>query len=154
MFNTDESIQDFARSCMNYALGVKYPLYLSTKNTILKRYDGRFRDIFAEIFEREFKVKFYTIGAGRDAEGPFGIMQRVDHGEIKMLAEKTGGEFYLAEDADALRHVYAEIDRMEKVELKDPSYRVEERFLPFLVAGIVAMLLGFVLEGLLFQEAP
>ena len=58
MFNTDASIQDFARSCFNYALDVKYPLYLSTKNTILKRYDGRFRDIFAEIYQREFKAKF------------------------------------------------------------------------------------------------
>jgi isocitrate dehydrogenase len=58
MFNTDESITDFARSCFNYALDVKFPLYLSTKNTILKRYDGRFRDIFAEIYAREFKAKF------------------------------------------------------------------------------------------------
>jgi isocitrate dehydrogenase len=58
MFNTDESITDFARSCFNYALDVKFPLYLSTKNTILKRYDGRFRDIFAEIYAREFKSKF------------------------------------------------------------------------------------------------
>ena len=62
MFNTDESITDFARSSMNYALDVKYPLYLSTKNTILKRYDGRFRDIFADIFEREFKEKFEAAG--------------------------------------------------------------------------------------------
>jgi isocitrate dehydrogenase len=60
MFNTDESISDFARSCFNYALDVKYPLYLSTKNTILKRYDGRFRDIFADIYQREFKAKYET----------------------------------------------------------------------------------------------
>jgi isocitrate dehydrogenase len=58
MFNTDASIRDFARACFNYALAVKYPLYLSTKNTILKRYDGRFRDIFAEIYQREFKARF------------------------------------------------------------------------------------------------
>ena len=58
MYNTDESIKGFARSCFNMALSKKWPLYLSTKNTILKKYDGRFKDIFAEIFEDEFKQKF------------------------------------------------------------------------------------------------
>ena len=58
MYNLDQSIVDFARASMNYALGRKYPLYLSTKNTIVKAYDGRFKDIFAEIFEKEFKAKF------------------------------------------------------------------------------------------------
>src|SRR5688500_997160 len=58
MYNTDESIKGFARSCFNIALSKKWPLYLSTKNTILKKYDGRFKDIFAEIFENEFKQKF------------------------------------------------------------------------------------------------
>ncbi len=55
MYNTDASIQEFARSCMNYALSKKAPLYLSTKNTILKAYDGRFRDIFQQVFDKEFK---------------------------------------------------------------------------------------------------
>ena len=58
MFNVDESIRGFARSCFNMALQKGWPLYLSTKNTILKKYDGRFKDIFAEIFEQEFKEKF------------------------------------------------------------------------------------------------
>ncbi len=58
MFNTDESIYGFARSCMAYALGKGYPLYLSTKNTILKSYDGRFKDIFAEVYAKEFQEKF------------------------------------------------------------------------------------------------
>lgn len=58
MFNVDESICGFARSCFNLALQKSWPLYLSTKNTILKKYDGRFKDIFAEIFEAEFKEKF------------------------------------------------------------------------------------------------
>jgi len=62
MYNTDESIQGFARSCFNMALSKKWPLYLSTKNTILKKYDGRFKDIFAEIFENEFKQKFKEAG--------------------------------------------------------------------------------------------
>jgi len=58
MYNLDGSIRDFARASMNYALSRGYPLYLSTKNTILKAYDGRFKDIFAEIYEAEFKDKF------------------------------------------------------------------------------------------------
>ena len=58
MYNVDESIEGFARSCFNMALNKKWPLYLSTKNTILKKYDGRFKDIFQTIFENEFKAKF------------------------------------------------------------------------------------------------
>jgi isocitrate dehydrogenase len=58
MYNYDDSIRDFARATMRYALDRGYPLYLSTKNTILKAYDGRFKDIFAEIFEAEFKAEF------------------------------------------------------------------------------------------------
>lgn len=62
MYNTDESIKGFAYSCFNTALQKKWPLYLSTKNTILKKYDGRFKDIFQEIFENEFKTKFAEAG--------------------------------------------------------------------------------------------
>jgi len=58
MYNLDESIRDFARASMNYALNRGYSLYLSTKNTILKQYDGRFKDIFQEVFDAEFKDKF------------------------------------------------------------------------------------------------
>lgn len=58
MYNTDESIRGFARSCFNMALQKKWPLYMSTKNTILKKYDGRFKDIFQEIYENEFKAEF------------------------------------------------------------------------------------------------
>ncbi len=58
MYNTDESIIGFARSCFNQALSKKWPLYLSTKNTILKKYDGRFKDIFEDIYQQEFKQKY------------------------------------------------------------------------------------------------
>ncbi len=58
MYNQDESIRDFARASMNYALGRKVPCYLSTKNTILKAYDGRFKDLFQEIYEAEFEANF------------------------------------------------------------------------------------------------
>ena len=62
MYNLDDSIRDFARASMNYGLGRKFPVYLSTKNTILKAYDGRFKDIFQEIFEAEFKEAFDEAG--------------------------------------------------------------------------------------------
>ena len=58
MYNLDQSIRDFARACMNYGLNRKWPVYLSTKNTILKNYDGRFKDLFQEVYEKEFKKKF------------------------------------------------------------------------------------------------
>jgi isocitrate dehydrogenase len=58
MYNLDDSIRDFARASFNYGLVRKYPVFLSTKNTILKAYDGRFKDIFADVFEKEFKAEF------------------------------------------------------------------------------------------------
>ncbi len=62
MYNLDESIRDFARASLNYGLIRKYPVYLSTKNTILKTYDGRFKDIFEEIYQAEFKAEFDKLG--------------------------------------------------------------------------------------------
>ena len=62
MYNLDQSIKDFARACMNYGLNRKWPVYLSTKNTILKEYDGRFKDLFQEIYENEFKKQFIEKG--------------------------------------------------------------------------------------------
>ena len=62
MYNTDESIRGFAHSCFNTALQKKWPLYLSTKNTILKKYDGRFKDIFEEIYEADYKAKYAAAG--------------------------------------------------------------------------------------------
>lgn len=62
MYNTDESIEEFARSSFEFALQRKYPLFFSSKNTILKQYDGRFRDIFQEIYENEYRTKFQRAG--------------------------------------------------------------------------------------------
>ena len=62
MYNLDESIRGFARACMNYGLDLGWPVYLSTKNTIMKIYDGRFKDIFEEVFQAEYKDKFAAAG--------------------------------------------------------------------------------------------
>ncbi|MEQ4600376.1 MAG: NADP-dependent isocitrate dehydrogenase, partial [Methylobacteriaceae bacterium] len=62
MYNLDQSIIDFARASFNYGLARKYPVYLSTKNTILKTYDGRFKDLFQKVFDEEFKSKFLSLG--------------------------------------------------------------------------------------------
>ena len=62
MYNLDDSIRDFARASMRYGLNRKYPVYLSTKNTILKAYDGQFKDIFADVYENEFKAEFEAAG--------------------------------------------------------------------------------------------
>ncbi|HEX9646310.1 MAG TPA: NADP-dependent isocitrate dehydrogenase [Alphaproteobacteria bacterium] len=62
MYNLDDSIQGFARACLNYALGLGWPLYMSTKNTILKAYDGRFKDLFQELFEAEFADRYAAAG--------------------------------------------------------------------------------------------
>src|SRR5918993_316759 len=62
MYNLDDSIRDFARASMNYGLNLQYPVYLSTKNTILKAYDGRFKDLFQEVYDAEFAAEFATAG--------------------------------------------------------------------------------------------
>jgi isocitrate dehydrogenase len=62
MYNLDDSIRDFARACLNFGLTRKWPVYLSTKNTILKKYDGRFKDIFQEVYEAEFEAQFKEFG--------------------------------------------------------------------------------------------
>src|SRR5205814_8722251 len=62
MYNFDDSIRDFARASFRYGLDRHYPVYLSTKNTILKAYDGRFKDLFAEVFDNEFKAEFDAAG--------------------------------------------------------------------------------------------
>ena len=87
MYNTDESIYGFARSCFSHSLDKGWPLYLSTKNTILKAYDGRFKDIFEEVYQNEFKVKF-------DAQGLIYEHRLID--DMVASALKWNGNFVWA----------------------------------------------------------
>lgn len=87
MYNLDPSILDFARACMNYALDRSYPLYLSTKNTILKAYDGRFKDLFQLVYEKEFRHKF-------EAKGIFYEHRLID--DMVAYALKSEGGFVWA----------------------------------------------------------
>ncbi len=87
MYNQDASITGFAHACFNYALSVNYPVYLSTKNTILKRYDGRFKDIFQTVFEQDYKAKF-------EAKGLFYEHRLID--DLVAYAIKSNGGFVWA----------------------------------------------------------
>jgi isocitrate dehydrogenase len=87
MYNVDESIQGFARACFNYGLKLGWPVYLSTKDTILKKYDGRFKDIFQEIFDNEFKKEF-------DAKGIVYEHRLID--DLVASALKWSGKFIWA----------------------------------------------------------
>ncbi len=87
MYNLDDSIRGFARACMNYGLNRKWPVYLSTKNTIMKAYDGRFKDLFEEVFDAEFKAQF-------DAAGITYEHRLID--DMVAAAMKWSGEFVWA----------------------------------------------------------
>jgi isocitrate dehydrogenase len=87
MYNLDDSIRGFARACMNYGLNRKWPVYLSTKNTIMKAYDGRFKDLFEEVFQAEFKAQF-------DAAGIIYEHRLID--DMVAAAMKWSGEFVWA----------------------------------------------------------
>lgn len=92
MYNTDESIRGFAHSCFNQALSKKWPLYLSTKNTILKKYDGRFKDIFEEVYQKEFKAKF--------AEAKITYEHRLIDDMVAAAIKWTGGFVWACKNYD------------------------------------------------------
>ena len=92
MYNVDESIYGFARACMNQALTKKWPLYLSTKNTILKKYDGRFKNIFQEVFDNEFKDSF--------AEAGITYEHRLIDDMVAFTMKKEGGFIWACKNYD------------------------------------------------------
>jgi isocitrate dehydrogenase len=92
MYNLDESIRGFARASFNYALARKYPMYLSTKNTILKAYDGRFKDIFQEIFDAEFATAF--------ASAKLTYEHRLIDDMVAMALKSSGGMLWACKNYD------------------------------------------------------
>ena len=106
MYNLDDSIRDFARASLNYGLQRGYPVYLSTKNTILKAYDGRFKDIFQDIYDREFVDKYKA--AGKAAE--------------KAFQDSTGK----VGESQALKAHMRELDKLKRA--YDPVYTATKRY--------------------------
>jgi hypothetical protein len=121
MYNTDESIREFAHSCFNYALEKQWPLYLSTKNTILKKYDGRFKDIFQELYEKYVAlVRCATSLTTRSA-------RLLTPGE-GVQGQVRGGEDLVRAPADR-RHggIHDKVERRVRVGLQELRRRRAER---------------------------
>jgi isocitrate dehydrogenase len=123
MYNTDESIFGFARSCFNLALQKKWPLYLSTKNTILKAYDGRFMDIFEEVYQNEFKGKFDAAGISYEHRLIDDMVASVLkwHGEIVWACKNYDGDV----QSDTVAQGYGSLGLMTSV-LLTPDGEVME----------------------------
>jgi Ca-activated chloride channel family protein len=99
-------------------------------------------------------VRVYTIAAGVDGDDAGGARAPIDTRQVEQLSERTGGAFFTARDAAAVEGVYASIDRLETVELAEPRHRLEERFLPFLLAAAGFLLVGRLLESTVLEVLP
>jgi len=102
----------------------------------------------------ETGVRVYTIVAGIGRRDPAGKLVPLDTAAVRRVATRTGGAFYEARDAGALAAVYEAIDRLERVQLPQPRWRIEERFLPFLAAAVALLVAGRLLEGTLLRVLP
>lgn len=123
MYNVDASIRSFARSCMNYALTKKMALYLSTKNTILKAYDGRFRDIFREVYESEFKDRYMAAGISYE--------HRLIDDMVAFSMKSSGGFVWACKNydgdvqSDSIAQGYGSLGLMTSVLLTEDGKTVE-----------------------------
>ncbi len=102
----------------------------------------------------EIGVRVYTIAAGMGRQGASGEWIPVDTSQVRGVAERTGGEFFEAKDAQALERVYATIDTLETVEIAQPRFRREDRFLPFLIAALVVWWIGRLLSSVGWRRLP
>ncbi len=102
----------------------------------------------------ELGVRVYTIAAGIGRRGGGGQWVPLDTAQVEHLAQRTGGEFFEARDGGAIREVYATIDRMEKTQFEEPQFELRERFLPFLVVGLVSILIGRLLRASSLEVLP
>jgi isocitrate dehydrogenase len=123
MYNFDDSITDFARASMRYALNRGYPLYLSTKNTILKAYDGRFKDLFAEVFESEFKAEFEAAGISYEHRLIDDMVAQVikGHGGIVWACKNYDGDV----ESDIVAQGYGSLGLMTSVLMTPDGKTVE-----------------------------
>src|SRR6202161_1103484 len=123
MYNYDDSIRDFARATMRYALNRKLPLYLSTKNTILKAYDGRFKDLFAEIFESEFKAEFESAGIWYEHRLIYDMVAQVikGHGGVVWACKNYDGDV----ESDIVAQGYGSLGLMTSVLMTTDGRTVE-----------------------------
>jgi isocitrate dehydrogenase len=123
MYNFDDSIRDFARASMRYALDRRYPLYLSTKNTILKAYDGRFKDVFAEVFESEFKAEFEAAGISYEHRLIDDMVAQVikGHGGIVWACKNYDGDV----ESDIVAQGYGSLGLMTSVLMTPDGKTVE-----------------------------
>src|SRR5882724_7929601 len=123
MYNFDDSIRDFARATMRYALNRGYPLYLSTKNTILKAYDGRFKDLFEEIFESEFKSEFEAAGITYDPRLIDDMVAQVikGHGGLVWACKNYDGDV----ESDVVAQGYGSLGLMTSVLMTPDGKTIE-----------------------------
>jgi Ca-activated chloride channel family protein len=103
---------------------------------------------------RELGVRVYAIAAGAGGPDGSGSGPAIDTSQVQRLAEMTGGTLHEARDAGAMAGVYAHIDELEKVEIQEPRYRLEDRFLPFLGAALALLFLGRALQSTLLEALP
>lgn len=103
---------------------------------------------------RELGIRVYTIAAGIGAPDAQGEWRKIDTRQVRNLAERTGGKFFEARDAGAVAGVYSNIDQMEKVELKEPRYRIKEYFLPFLATALILLAVSRALRATVLEVLP
>ncbi len=103
---------------------------------------------------KELGIRVYTIAAGLGSRDPFGRWIKVDTTQVRELAEKTQGKFFEARDAKAVSAVYAAIDKLEKVELQEPRFRISEAFLPFLAIAMFLLLASRLLKSTVLELLP
>jgi len=99
-------------------------------------------------------VRVYTIAVGQVVRGPGGRMQQIDSSQVRELAESSGGRSFTAASASGVRGIYAEIAGLERVEFLEPEFRLEERFLLFLLPAVLCLVLGWILRATLLEVQP
>jgi Ca-activated chloride channel family protein len=124
------------------------------ENVATERTPDEIAPVHAAQLCEELDVRVYTIAAGIGNPDPSGNWIELDTDQVERLAERTGGRFFEARDAGAVAGVYAFIDALEKVELEEPRYKVDEGFLPFLIAALALLLSSRGLESTMLEVLP